>query len=474
MGVYDGGRFATHIAITLKGSSHMTLLSSLLHRLENPKSSRDQQAGLRCQLARAFEDQGEYEAARLAMGDFWRLIGEPPNTKGLEPRVAGEVFLRAGVLAGLIGNKHQIANAQEIAKDLLGKGISIFEAQGNKRKVAEARTELSLCYWREGAYDEARVVLDSVLGELKANDELKAKALLRLAIVERSAREHNKALQILIKSAPLFEKITNNTIKGSYHNNLANLWENLGNSESREDYTDRAFIEYAAASYHFEQAEHKCYRGKVENNLGFLYFKAGNFTEAHEHLDRARLLLSSIKDNDSVAQVDETRARVFLAQGNDLEAERTVRASVMIFEQSGRHDLLTEALIVHGIALARLGCYSQSYATLQDAIEAAQQAGAPNRAGEAALILIEELGEHLTPRTAKTSATNALVEEVHRYEHDLIMQALIKAEGSVTRAARLLGTTHQRLIYIIKYRHKDLRSVRRPVIHRRKSIYRSK
>lgn len=452
----------------------MTLLSSLLRKLENSKSTRDQQAELRCQLARAFEDKGEHETARQAMGDFWRRIGELPNTQGLEPNAAGEVFLRAGVLAGWIGNKQQITNAQETAKNLLSESISIFEAHGDKRKVAEAQTELALCYWREGAYNESRIVLDGVLAELKANDELKAKALLRLAIVERSALDHSKALQILIKNAALFEKITNHALKGSYHNNLANLWENLGKSENREDYTDRAFVEYAAASYYFEQAEHKCYRGKVENNLGFLYFKAGKFTEAHEHLDHARRLLLSIKDNDSVAQVDETRARVFLAQGRNLEAEKTVRASVMIFEQSGQQDLLAGALIIHGTALARLGCYSQSYATLQDAIEAAQQAGALSRAGEAALILIEELGEHLTPRTAKTPASNSLVEEVHCYERDLIMQALIKAEGSVTRAARLLGVSHQRLIYIIKNRHQDVRSVRSPAIRRHKTIRKSK
>ncbi len=173
--------------------------------------------------------------------------------------------------------------------------------------------ELALCYWREGSHDEARIVLEGVFAELKANNELKAKALLRLAIVERSALGYHEALQVLIDNAALFEKITNHTLKGSYHNNLANLLEDIGKHEQREDYTDRAFVEYAAASYYFEQAEHKCYRGKVENNLGFLYFKAGKFKEAHDHLDRARRLLSSIKDYDSVVQVDETRARVFLA-----------------------------------------------------------------------------------------------------------------------------------------------------------------
>jgi tetratricopeptide (TPR) repeat protein len=470
MGVYDGERFAITLAVTLKGPFHMTLLSSLLRQLENPKLSRDRQAELRCQVARAFEDKGEYEEARQAIDEFWQRIGEHPKTEGLKQSTAAEVLLRAGVLTGWIGIKNQVTDAQETAKNLLSESLSIFESLGDKRETAEAQTELALCYWREGSYDEARIMLRGVLAELKANDKLKAKALLRLAIVERSALGYNEALQILIDNVALFEKNTNHTLQGSYHNNLANLWENLGKAERREDYTDRAFVEYAAASYFFEQAEHKCYLGKVENNLSFLYFKAGSFKEAHSHLDRARCLLSSIKDNDSVAQVDETRARVFLAQGSNLEAEKAARAAVTILEQGGRQDLLAEALITQGTALARLGCYSQSYATLQHAIETAQQAGALSRAGEAALILIEELGEHLTPRTEKAITSSALVEEVHRYERDLIRQALIKAEGSVTRAAKLLGVSHQRLIYIIKARHKDLRSVRSPAIRRHKSI----
>jgi len=49
---------------------------------------------------------------------------------------------------------------------------------------------------------------------------------------------------------------------------------------------------------------------------------------------------------------------------------------------------------------------------------------------------------------------------------------LEKAGGSVTRAARLLGVTHQGLAFIINGRHSDLMSARTPVKRRRKSIIR--
>ena len=55
---------------------------------------------------------------------------------------------------------------------------------------------------------------------------------------------------------------------------------------------------------------------------------------------------------------------------------------------------------------------------------------------------------------------------------NLIRQALQLSDGSVTRAARLLGVTHQGLAFILNGRHSDLLSIRTPVKRRRKSIIR--
>lgn len=52
----------------------------------------------------------------------------------------------------------------------------------------------------------------------------------------------------------------------------------------------------------------------MENNLGFLFFKLGRFVDAHTHLDRAQILFARLKDELHAAQVDETRARVLLAE----------------------------------------------------------------------------------------------------------------------------------------------------------------
>lgn len=48
----------------------MSLQTSLLRQLENPSLSRGQRAELRCQFAREYEDTGDYESARLTMGEL--------------------------------------------------------------------------------------------------------------------------------------------------------------------------------------------------------------------------------------------------------------------------------------------------------------------------------------------------------------------------------------------------------------------
>jgi transcriptional regulator with GAF, ATPase, and Fis domain len=54
----------------------------------------------------------------------------------------------------------------------------------------------------------------------------------------------------------------------------------------------------------------------------------------------------------------------------------------------------------------------------------------------------------------------------------LIRRALEVSKGSVTRAARLLGITHQGQAFIINGRHKSLLAIRTPVKTRRRSIIR--
>jgi tetratricopeptide (TPR) repeat protein len=490
----------------------------------------------RCQLARKFEETGEFELAREALGGLWQRVGERPQTEGLADEVKAELLLRAGTLSGWIGSARQIAGSQEAAKDLVSESAGIFETLGLSEKVAEARVDLATCYWREGAFDEARVTLRHALESLgNMKSEQRLRALLSIGLVERSATRFEEALRIHRESAPLFEESSNYALKGKFHSEYATVLKNLGLSENREDYVDQALVEFAAASIYYEQVGHKRFQAGVENNEGFLFASLGKFAEAHQHLNRARTLYQSLKDQGGVARVDETRAQTLLFQGRDREAERFAKAAVQVFEQGGEQSALTEALTTHGKALARLGRHDRALHSFKRAIEIAQVAGDPDSGGIAALTTVEELGTRLSSENLKayyhaaesllassqhrrigirlgecarrviaadlTNAKNdvpsdsltqsmelfarseseqsrdtkvsySLETEVHRYEASLIRQALEASGGSVTRAARLLGVTHQGLAFILNGRHSDLLSIRTPVKPRRRSIIR--
>src|SRR5216684_2371376 len=75
-----------------------------------------------------------------------------------------------------------------------------------------------------------------------------------------------------------------------------------------------SIINWLRYSRIFEQAGHHRYVARVQNNLGYLFFKIGRYNEAHDHLDRAHYLFLELKDVGTLAQVDETRARVLLAE----------------------------------------------------------------------------------------------------------------------------------------------------------------
>lgn len=480
-----------------------------------------------CELAKGLEEAGEFEQAEETLRPFWQGVPYRPNTNGFMEREKAELLLRTGTLTGWIGSAKQISGAQELAKDLVSESADIFAALGVVEKVAEARVDLAICYWREGALDEARVTLRHVLDTLgDVQSEQRLRALLNSAIVEKDAIRDRESLRIYRQAAPQFELSSNHALRGKFHNSYATVLKSLGLAEDREEYIDKALVEFAAASFHFEQAGHHRFQARVENNVGYLFASIGRFPEAQEHLDRARRLFVRLRDHGAVAYADDSRAQAFLLEGKPEEAERVARGAVKTLKEGGEQMMLVEALTTHATALARLKQFQVAKNTLDQAVEIARNAGNPDRGGIAAVTAIEELSNCLSVSalqqyysTAESLLSNSqnrsiktrlgecarrvlaaefasvqgeasgaegfgnvppslpqgfsLDTEVLRYEGSLIRKALEESGGSVTRAARLLGVTHQGLAFILNGRHSDLLSIRTPVKKRRRSIIRS-
>ena len=273
-------------------------------------------------------------------------------------------------------------------------------------------------------------------------------------------------------------------------------------------------MQFTAASIELEQIGQIRVLAVVENNLSMLFAQLERFEEAHEHLDRALPVVKKLNDKGLRAQLENSRAQIFLGQGCPEQAEQIAGSAVRFLRAGDQQSNLADALTTHAVALARLDRPSEAVAALNEAISVASQAGDPEKEGLAALTVIEELAtiisaselrsyysraeaalshtqnalikarlgasartvlnaETSTPGEPPATTNNlSLEEQVLRYEGELIKRALDTSDGSVTRAARLLGVTHQGLAFILNGRQKNLLPSRKPAKPRRRSIIR--
>ena len=488
----------------------MNSVRELLHQIPDPNLSTDERVRLRCELAKQFEKIGNHEAASRAMGDSWPGFGKAPNLEGLDERTSAEVLLRVGVLTGWIGITKLIKDSQKDAKNLINKSIAIFESLCDVKKVAEAQMEMALCCVNEDALDAARALYAEALAQLDDEDgDLKVRAVLRSAELELVAKRLNDAFSILTTAIALFEASSNHVLRGCFHNVFARVLTNLGVAESRPDYIERALNEYAAASFHLEQAGHARYQGCVENNLALLFLHVRRFAEAHEHLDRAQALFTRLDDRFCLAQIEETRARVLLAEGAVLKAEQIAHVAFRTLEKGDLSSSVVGALTTQGIALSRLQRTKQARTTFERAINIAAQADDPESAGLATLTLLEQLFEQLSEdelcsiierarsflkHTQNTAllhrltecacrvlsvihtahpdwTTFSLNETLRRHEARFIQMALEDCGGSVTKAAGFLNLPgHQTLSFMLNTRHQELLKARTPIKPRRRRM----
>ena len=489
----------------------MNLTEILQKELENPGLDSDSSALIRCKAVSDLIDRGQFEAATEALGNLWRGPGTRPVVDNLSNRSCAEVLLQCGILSSGMGSAQNTRGSQEKAKDLISEAHRLFLTSGLLVEAAAAQSELGVCYWRLGAFDDARVVLDNaikIVGE--NNDEVKARILIRRALVETWACHYHDACDVLKQAEPVFKQLSD-PVKGRWHSQMGLVLRQLGIAEGRTDYSDRAIIEFTAAIYHYELCDNERYVANNLNNLTMLLYRVERYEEAHENLDRAVSILARLKDAGTLAQVNETRARVLLAEHRYDEAKTIIEKAVQDFEIGGEQSCLADALTIQATVMARLGDNQNSLSVFQRAVEVAATAGALENAGHASLSLIEEHGAELLTELetfatynradeflketqdaedisrlrfcarivmrrrmgTQISDTNFKLKQAMRdYEARFIETALSRSGGKISQAASLLGLSHQTLSNIIKYRQNNLQDKRLPPTRRKRSIVR--
>lgn len=479
-----------------------------------------------CDLAKELEDSGEYAKAVQAMGEWWQGIGVRPD---MGDQLAGKkaaILARVGALSGWLGSMQQVSGSQEKAKDLISEGASLFESIGFQQDWAEARSDLAVCYWREGAFEEARIILQDVLNSgIIFSPELKGKVLLRLVTVEISTKHFETASALINQVASLVEDKENPLLLGKFYFYRAFTLRSQGEEQNKPDLLLSAVDDYHKAGLYYKEAKHNRYVAMVENNIGYLYLSIRDFENAHLHLDNALRMYDQLKDKGRAALVYDNKARTFIAEGNLSDAELAALTSVKMLRKGGENATLAESLTTLGIVLSRGGNLDEAIRSFNEAKETALKVGDTESAGNAVLTQMEELQSDLSPiifralymqadellkNSPKISTINrlqrivrkqfeisgfqieepadaqqktkllshankldslfesgkvklvidwenfSLPEAVRSFEGEIILKALSETNGRVTRAARLLGLSHQSLSLILHQRHKEL------------------
>ena len=150
-----------------------------------------------CTIAREKIEIGDYDAGCSVLRPWWKL-GEWPNQTGLDRLAAAELLLTAGTLSDSVARAKRIVGGQRLAEALISGAIALFDYTAEKTRAIEARIELGCCYYHQGLFDFAHSTLQSCVASLTDEDyELRAVALIRLAIVERHSGRLHEALCLL-------------------------------------------------------------------------------------------------------------------------------------------------------------------------------------------------------------------------------------------------------------------------------------
>lgn len=478
-----------------------------------------------CYAARQFEDSGEYANAAQTMGEWWQGVGVRPNVSKLAPAQKGAILSRVGALTGWLGSAQQVPNSQDKAKNLISEAADIFHSLKDSSSWAETRSDLAVCYWREGAFDNARAVLNEVLGNnAELTPELEAKILLRSVNVDISTSQYVRAMDLIHKAFSLLKKSSNSLLLGKLYFHQALIFHLQGEDENRPDLLKLSLEGYSRASAYYKKAKHDRYVANAENNTGNVYRLLGQFSNAHAHFDTSVKMHGKLKDKGAAAQVYDNKARTFIAQGKLSDAELAALTSVNLIREGGENAWLAESLTTLGVVLSRGGNFAEASNAFAEAKETALKVGDKESAGIAVLTQVEELQNDLAPSVVRSLFLEAdallktspristinrlqavarrqfeisengaqqdsakmakllsyadkldslfgdkddsaafnwenfsLPDTVREYEGEIILKALKETGGRVTKAALLLGLSHQNLSLILHQRHKDLK-----------------
>jgi tetratricopeptide (TPR) repeat protein len=261
-------------------------------------------------------------------------------------------------------------------------------------RSVEARVELARCFYKQGLFEMARANLaNAVSGLGEGEPELKTACLTLWGVVERDSGRLTDALKLLREAASLEEAGSLAGIR--CYSELATTLKDLSISEKIEAFGEEAKMYFERALYASEAIGHHRNTAILENNLGFLLLNLKRFDESESHLLCSKRLFVSLSDAIRGAQVNETLSRLYIETKRYDDARLVIDQAVETLERSDGEAHLAEALRTAGVVAARQGRSADARKNFEAAFKVTERCGDKEGAGQALLMMFEEIREYL-------------------------------------------------------------------------------
>lgn len=342
---------------------------------------------------------------------------------------------------------------------------SVQSVEDRDRVQLETK-ELAKGSWRQGQYSNAMILLDSVLAQ-EMSPHVAAECWITYATFRSDNAYFDAALSALKVAAPFLDDVSD-YVRGTFFNERARAHKGLG------EYDDAA-TDYAGALASFEIAGNVPYQAAVCNNVAGLHLIQKQYDDAHVQIKRA-IDLCVKSGSDYLSQALDTQASIYLAENRFTDALASIDQAI---SKVGEHQTwLSSFLVTRGKIKARIDNLTAKN-DFDRAIQEAKEAEWNSGIATACCALIQNLTlpiedlinyyHEAESHDSKDLAACARVimdglprGSIEDMEVDMVRRALIKTQGSITRAAELVGLTHKGVDYVINRHPEKLLHLRTP------------
>ncbi|CAN5732747.1 hypothetical protein BH23GEM6_BH23GEM6_16270 [soil metagenome] len=238
--------------------------------------------------------------------------------------------------------------------------------------LAEAVLRMGYAYNDIGEVELAdeHIELAFVLGELRADDALAARAMNGRAILHHQRGEISQA-ETSYKSARELARRRGDLVT------VGNASQNLGILANIRGSLVEALQYYMDGLACYEELKHDRGTARVLNNIGMLHIDLGQLNEAGECLDRSLEISRCVGDLVTESIVHTNRTELFLAWGNTEQARESCDNSFEMSSRLGDNRIKADSLKFYGMIYRQTGKPHLAETHLLQAIDIASEFGNP-------------------------------------------------------------------------------------------------